>query len=344
VWFRGIDPDVVDRLRDDCLERFCSQWRPIPLSLIVDGDMEESGVSNWTAAGGATRTKALSTLANDATGRWNLLVVVTTATTDLVSAADINVSPGEMFYIEAPVSAYVTSSGAGANASIRVYDVTNAAYITLGGSRTTHTGPGPGRLHILVTAPSGCYKMSVRITSTTASSTVVVGPIHCHKRNATRVVLPDRIRTRKRVGTTFGTTTPSAGVATQTQEVKITERKNVERIQQGSRVIAFFNPALSEEAVWFYERGYFARLSATYFSAAARIVGDDATTDCPKEYVVAALAERVAKHMMDTYGADWQDDWVRASTELAYWEGEFGPEPKFVEENETPVYIPQWRV
>lgn len=344
IWLKGIDPDVADRLRDNALDRWCSTWRPNPISLIVDGDLEEAGVTNWTAAGGATRTKTLSAFADELAGRWNLNVVVTTALTDYVESAVIPVLPGQRFFLEAAVSGYVTATGAAANVQIIAYDKTNSAAISLGGTRTSHSGQGWGKISLLFTAPANCTRITIRLTSSTATSTIVVGPIAMHRRQATRVSLPDRVRSLKRVGSQYMLSTPSSAASEQGQEFKVRNFKNSERQQVGARVIVNFQPGLSDEACWYWERGYFARLQTAYYTVAGRLAGDAATTDCPLELVSSRLAFLIAEFYTQKYGAEWQDDWMQEASRANYWDGQFGAEPRIVEENEFPFVFPQLSV
>lgn len=343
IWLRGIDPDIADRLRDDVLSRFCSTWRPVALSVFTDGDLESSGVTSWTAVAAATRAKAFTSFPN-AHSRRELQVVHTTAAADYVKSASLYVNPGERFFLQVAVKAYVTATSAPATASIVVRDITNGADITLGGIKSTHTGRGPGWISLLWTVPAGCYEIQLWLKSDTDASTTVWGPFHCHLRDKTRVSAPDRITTRKRVGRFYGLTSPSSSPSEQADTHYKTNKLGVERIQIGSQVEFNFERPLTNNAVVFFERGFYDRLQTDYLTVAGRSAGDTASTDCPKEYAVAALAERLSKWMMDNVGADWQDDWVRASSELAYWEAEFGPEPQYIEENTTPTVIPQLRV
>jgi hypothetical protein len=344
VWMKGVDPDWVDRLRDDVLQFTVSTWRQNPVTIITDGDLEMPGVTHWNIVGSATRTKSLGG-APDVKSRWQLAIVHTTAASDFIDSDAIDCQPGEYYYFEAPVKAYVTATGAVATASMVPQDVTNTAAITVGGQRTTHAGRGWGRLGILFTIPTGCYQFKLRFKSDTAASTTVWGGMCLMNVRATEITLPDRIRTKRRVGKTFLTTQVrnSAQVVNNTR-MKLPEYHNVERNQIGSNVVLFFYPQFGQQVVYYYERGYFARLSAAYVTPAQRLVGDAATTDAPLEYAGAALAEKVTKLMLDKFGADWQDDWARASAMLNYWEGEFGPEPQRVHESETPVSIPNLRV
>lgn len=343
IWLRGLDPDIIDRLRDDCLQKFCSQWRIQPVSELPDGDMDSSGVTSWTAAGGATRAKAFSAFP-DAHSRRELAIVHTTAATDYVKSDSVYVQPGERYFLQVPVRAYVTATSAPATASITIRDITQTADVSLGGHKTTHIGRGQGWISLLFTIPAGCYEIQLWLKSDTAASTSVWGPISFHKRGKTRKSLPDRITTRKRVGTFFELTQINSAVSEQADNQYKFNPLNTERIQVGGQVEVNFSPPTGENAIMYYERGYFDRLSATYFTIAARTAGDAATTDCQREYIAAKLARQVSKWMLDKYGADWQDDWVRACADDNYWEGQMGPEPKLVFENETPVYVPQLRV
>lgn len=344
IWMRGIDPDDVDRWRDDVLQQVCSTWRQIGLTIIPDGDLETAGVTHWNVVSGATRTKALGGFP-DVKTRWQLSVVHTTASTDFIDTDTMDCQPGEYYYLEVPLKAYVTATSAAATASLIPFDVTNSVNITVGGQRTTHTGRGWGRLGILFTIPAGCYQFKLRLKCDTNASTTVWGGICLMNIRATEITLDDRIRTKRRVGKTFLTTQVrnSAQVVNNTR-FKIREYHNVERNQIGSNVVLTFNPEFGQQAVYYYERGYFARLSAAYVTPAQRTVGDAATTDAPLEYVGAALAEKIAKLMLDKYGAEWQDRWARASAWFNYWEGEFGPEPQRIHEQETPVHIPNLTV
>ena len=346
IWLRGIDPDYVDRLRDHCLATVCSVWRQNVVTVIPDGDLEASGVTNWTAAGGATRSKGYGGFP-DVKARRRLSVVHTTAATDYVESDPVDCLPGERYFLEVPIQAYVTATPASpAVASIDVRDLSNTASVSLGGIRSSHTGRGWGRISLLFTIPTDCYRFSIRLKSATASSTTVWGQFACHLSDGTEFTLPDRVRSKKRVGKTFFTgDVISDTSAINRARYKLRPYWNVERNQVGSNVELMFQPGLPNNAVYYWERGYFDRLQTNYFTTAGRTTGDDATTDCPKEYIVAALAERLCKRMLDKPGGEeWQDDWARASATLNYWEGVFGPEPKMIHENEHPVVIPHFRV
>jgi hypothetical protein len=126
---------------------------------------------------------------------------------------------------------------------------------------------------------------------------------------------------------------------------KLTPYLATERIQMGGQVECWFRPSLSNLPVFFYERGYFDRLSTNYLTVAQRIVGDAAATDCQVEYAVATIASRLAEYMLNREGGDgWRDEWIRAEASRNYWEQEMGPEPQFVHEAESPPFIPYFEV
>jgi hypothetical protein len=345
IWLKGIDPDIVDRLRDDALSRFCSQWRLVPLSIVPGGDLADEDVSTkWSIAGGASVSFRLAKADEQLVSRRIMSVTVPTAETAYAKSTAFPVHPSTLLFVEAPISAFITGSPEQAAVGlIKLFDVTNGQYINTSGPRTEHTGPAWGRVQYIVRLPSNCYRLELHVTSKTSNATVEIGAIAAHPVNITRIALPDRITTKSRVGTTFVISSSLDRVHPLT-EYKLRPWQNVEREQVGEHVFLRVTPPLTTQAVFYYERSYYPRLQSDYYTVAGRAAGDAATTDCPLPYIQAALAERVSKYYMDIYGQVWQDDWMRASSELNYWENEFGPEPHYIEENTQSVYVPQLRV
>ena len=61
IWRQGVDPDDVDRSIDEALIKLCSQWAPVPVSQILNGDFEDpiNDYANWDDGGsGATVRRA----------------------------------------------------------------------------------------------------------------------------------------------------------------------------------------------------------------------------------------------------------------------------------------------
>ncbi len=422
IWLKGIDPDIVDRLRDDCLQKFCSQWRVVAFAQVKDGDMEEppttaqvaivsstdaapiavtsaehglvtgasvtitghlvnlgangtfrvtvtsttaftldgtlapglgaggatgtvlcaNGVPDWTVTGSAIRNKLQSTFPN-AHSRQSLRVSHPTGASDWVVSARIDVQPTDQWFLEVPVSCFTTSSPEiGTTASVIVEDLTNTGPISLTGV-ATHIGRGPGMISVTFTIPTGCYQMELRLKSDTNSSTSIWGGFALHERGQRRFSLPDRVTTRKRVGT-FYTTGRETASATANEQYKNAPFQSIERVQVGGQVEIYVNPSTGEFPMFYYERGYFERMSPAYFTTAHRLHGDMKSADIQKEYIISAVAARVAKFYLDKFGEEWQDDWIRASADFNYWEGQHGPEPKLISEVESELYIPQLNV
>ena len=420
IWMRGIDPDIVDRLRDDCLEKFCSQWRVVAFSQLPDGDMEDApetnliaitsstnatpivvtcasahgvvtgasvnieghlvnltangkwivtvtsttvfsldgsigtgngtagnvavrnGVPRWTASGSSIVNKINGNFPNTHS-RQVLHVVGPTSATDFATSQAIPVQPTDRWFLEVPCSAFLTAATQTlAVGTVVVRDVTNSADITLSGV-TTHTGRGVGMISVLFDIPNGCYEIHVRLGSSTNAATTVWGGMAMHERDQYRFSLQDRVTSRKRVGG-FYTLERETESGTSDERYKNAPFQSIERVQVGGQVEIYINPNTQEFPMFYYERGYYERMNPNYFTTTHRLTGDLAMTDAQKEYIISATAARVAKYYLDKFGAEWQDDWIRASADFNYWEGQHGPEPKLVAEVESELYVPNREV
>lgn len=133
----------------------------LPLTLITDGDMESSGVTNWTAAGtGGTPTLAKNT-STVMFGRRSLSITNNASTTlGYAKSASVNVPPSTEVLVGALV--YIT---AGDSAKITLYDVTNSAAIETAESAAT------GWILLLFTAttPATCEQVALWLESPAAS-------------------------------------------------------------------------------------------------------------------------------------------------------------------------------
>jgi|FLYL01.1.fsa_nt_gi hypothetical protein len=336
VWLRGIDPDIADRIRDDALESMCSTWRINPITVIPNGDLQDD--DGWTGVSGATVSIAFPSI-SDAFWRRELVVNHPTSAA-YAESDDIFVNPNERFMLQVPVRAYVNGTYNPATATIVVRDYTNNVNVPIGGLKTQQTGPGLGWISLLFTIPSGCYRIRLRLHTNSDNSSTIWGPFACHRRQKTRHILPARIRSRNRVGNVFIMSNINPATSEQANFYYKFSTIAVERVQVGSQVELGFSPPLSEYGVYYYERGFYKRLQTDYYTVSGRVAGDAAVTDCPKEYIVATLAERLSKYMLDmTNSPQWQDDWVRNSSELNHWEREFGAEPRYVMDQQTPIGV-----
>ncbi len=169
------------------------------------------------------------------------------------------------------------------------------------------------------------------------------GGLALHERGQYRLSLQERVTSKKRVGT-FYTTERETQAATINERYKNAPFQSVERVQVGGQVEVYINPSTQEMPLFYYERGYFPRMNPAYFVTNDRLIGDLTTTDAQIEYIISALAARVSKWYLDKVGEEWQDDWVRASGDFNYWEGQHGPEPKLIAEVESELFIPDLEI
>jgi len=91
-------PDVHPDEADNAINRVLNEMpydAHLPVTLVTDGDMEDTGTTNWTAVATATLSKVASPLAY---GR-QALRVVTAALGDGVRCAVVSALPNERFYL-----------------------------------------------------------------------------------------------------------------------------------------------------------------------------------------------------------------------------------------------------
>ena len=124
----GLDPSQWNSVIDDALQRLRYRYHG-PLTLITDGDMETSGVADWTTSN--------STAAKITTGAFvngiRAIEVTNSAANGYVQSASVPCNPGDGFVAWAN---YKASSG---TARLRAWDVTNGA------SLAVDTGVDSGR-------------------------------------------------------------------------------------------------------------------------------------------------------------------------------------------------------
>ena len=128
---RSFHPSIIHTHLDTVMGSLRQNYL-IPLSQVTDGHMQTSGVTNWTASA-ATLTKD-TTAASTRHGKQSLKVLATGANGQAQSAS-IPVKGGDVILVVAEV--YITS---GDSARLRVYDVTNAGYITAADATSAQTG------------------------------------------------------------------------------------------------------------------------------------------------------------------------------------------------------------
>lgn len=136
-----------------------------PLTLVPDGDMEASGITNWTSSNLTTNAK--STTAGTVFWGTQSLHTVTSAAGGYAKSDSVNVIEGQGYYAEAiPRATNATSTP-----SLVVYDVTNSAVIDTITASDILGGISDKQmewmsLYVGFTAPSGCKQAQLRLTGT----------------------------------------------------------------------------------------------------------------------------------------------------------------------------------
>lgn len=158
IW-PGVHPDEADSAINRILaETYYKAY--VPITLCTDGDMEDSGVTNWAAVGSpTTRDKAASTLP---LGRQSLSLASAAAATGATSNS-IPVSEGEPLFVSAFMH---RSSGA---LQIVLRDATASADIT---TVTVPSRVMPLHAWFQASAPASCQNVAIRSLASTSAASV----------------------------------------------------------------------------------------------------------------------------------------------------------------------------
>lgn len=170
-------PDDYKRWINSALSRISHDYRTI-LTQLTDGDMEESGVTNWTASS-ATRIKTISPVLY---GTYSLAVTLS-GDGGYVQSASIPVVEGETWSIAVP---FRCSSG---TASISVHDVTNNVPI----ATFTSDLRSWRAYYEQITIPDGCHQIAVRLGGVLSGAVVYYDSVQVLNSSARRLALPSWI-------------------------------------------------------------------------------------------------------------------------------------------------------
>ena len=163
VW-PDIHPDAVDGFINDILNSLIYEGF-IPMTLVTDGDMEDSDLTNWTAlvAPALTDEKQTSPFK---VGR-QAIRAGTTATTQGRRCADIPCTPGEQFLVSVVIK---VNSG---SIDIAFLDRTGLVDI----KSTTVADSGAVEVRYTETAPADCKIVALSYKASTALSNCYIGPV-----------------------------------------------------------------------------------------------------------------------------------------------------------------------
>ena len=130
---RSFHPSIIHTHLDTVMGSLRQNYL-IPLSQVTDGHMQDSGVTSWDGSTDATLTKD-TTAATTRHGKQSLKVLAIAAGGGFARSTDVLVKGGDNVLVISEV--YITG---GDSARLRVYDLTNAGYITDADATSAQTG------------------------------------------------------------------------------------------------------------------------------------------------------------------------------------------------------------
>lgn len=342
IYRPGVHPDDVDRARDEALTSVCSQWALQPLSELTNADFEDTLGSTWTGTSASLAIQTDLSFPVTQVGR-NALRVTNSAANGFAQSTGLFGRPSQTFYIYVPVS---TRSG---TSEIIVRDVTNGANISLSGT-VTSTGRGWTALEVTGQVPSNGNEIAVRLQGQESTAIIDWGPVQFRWQNQRAIALPERVVSRDDIGRIYRRNIyERRGTHDSWGEGDLEEVPSVQRTQKHDVVFLQFpyeNP-MWDTPYYYQERIFYGALSAGYFTAAQRIVGDDATTRCERDYAAAAAARILAEwYARKQPWAEefWSGIYAQAERRLLVEEQRHGPPTEPVATRDRSIFVPNMNV
>ncbi len=257
----------------------------LPITLVEDGDMLESGTTQWGSVVSATIDKLAASFPHG----LHALTVTTSGAGGYVQGDNIAVEPLASYYVEA--TGAVLSSETTEAGTLVLIDVSNSnATISMDNVDVNTTEPQL-LVNPSVTMPSDCEKVAFRLTGTGASDAINFSNIILRKNDSKEFFVADRGATVDRLGKLYATTGDVWGTRGDTMyEVAHT----LERRTEGLWVYKTAQN-LSGRSVWYEE----------WRRPAALTDDSTLTVSLDKEEVAAVAAE----HLLKTSGLRGKDDW-----------------------------------
>lgn len=274
TWHR--DLSHTDRIKE-CINRaltqYCHRWVLMPVTMLLDGDMQKAAYADWTAGSSATLAK---TVWEEGEPVRQALWVINTGATSGYAYQSVQAHTDERFSL-----IVMCRPAAGDVGKVTVYDSTNAADVSLSGDTGETTTANTWHvLRTTFTLPSACRAFQVRFGVATASDDAYYAWAALQRQDVNEVVLPDRIKSAEYVGRVFRAprriTTPlepafSWGL----------EQLDVEKFStRGTGGVTLRFPCALGSDLWLYEE------AQSYESLAT----DAATTEAPLDLVAEAAA------------------------------------------------------
>ena len=182
--FKWVHPDDLNTAINRAIERLWYEtWAP--LTLVTDGDMEASGVTDW-AVTNATRAKVTTT----GYRQDQALEVTNTSANGYAQSASIAVKSGAYGYC----SVIVSATGA-ATAQLIVWDVTNSVAIYTGtvAQIMRHIAS------ISFTVPATCKQIALRLGATGASDVTTWDNAIVHVQHANQFSAPSWVTKKAQI-------------------------------------------------------------------------------------------------------------------------------------------------
>lgn len=318
LWGMGIAPDDADRARDRALEERCSNWRPMPLSVLPDVTAWSTSAYSSTAGGETDAAATVQTMDFPHEYFQQSMLVTNSGADGYEASPSYYVQDGDRYRVVGWVSTRAQT------ASVRARDITNTADITIS-ETATFTLRGWLYFELTFTVPTGCQEVQLWLGGASASCIAEWAGVGLLPVGAEVFTLPARVRSKNDVGCVYARTGPTGtnqGSAATPELVEI----GCDREFSAARVKLTFPGGLPDCGVFWDERHYYTALQTAYMTATDRVTGDTASTDCPIEYVTAAMVCELLEGRAQT--EELQAVLLRATMDLAAWDEQLGPEPK----------------
>jgi hypothetical protein len=290
----------VDEIIELALTEDCGAWVPFVLTLHTDGDMETAtaDVATYWLASGATLSKVAATGFPHRFARQMLFVDNTGAGgyAGTAVANYINVEPGDTYRIS------VMGRAAVSTLTLVVYDITNAAAITLESTAASTVQKQWVWLYSSFTIPTGCYQISVRLGGAAATADTYWTALSVLRVGDTRISLPARVTHMNNIGKVYQRLGSDVDSFHRGEEIEY----DVEQVQNGYELIL--------------PSGYLGNTYPPYAEEWQNYptIADDYTTAtaCDEEYARAHACRRLYQRLWEMEeknhsGVDWANKWAQ---------------------------------
>lgn len=319
LWGMGITPDDVCRARDRALKGRCSNWRPMPLSVLPDITSWSTSAYSSTAGGETDSDATVQTMDFPHEYFEQSMLVTNSGAAGYESSPSYYVQDGDQYRVVGWVSVRAQT------ASMRVRDITNGADISLSNT-STFTLRGWQYFDLTLTTPADCGEIQIWPGGASASCIAEWAGVGLAPVGAEVFTLPARVRSKNDVGLVYARTGP---VSTSQASASTPELVEIACTREFSaaRVRLTFPGGIPPYGIFWEERHYYAALQSDYYTATDRVTGDTASTDCPLEYIVAATVCELLEGRTQT--KEFGDVLGLATQDLNAWDSTLGPEPVF---------------